>query len=91
MVLVRGVQMSNEQRVSGKIAESKGCCPGVGGLNNAAGGKKSCLDCLYCKVSVRSTKNRRLCFCSQTVKKEKHREPFWRSKRLCDGFDDMTA
>jgi len=51
---------------------------------------KTCFDCLYCKVSSKSTKNCRLCFCSQTDTKVRHRELYWLNKKTCDGFVDMT-
>jgi hypothetical protein len=51
--------------------------------------KKTCLDCLHCKVSVRSTVNNRLCFCSETEKKERHREMFWQVKKVCKQFVNM--
>jgi len=53
--------------------------------------KKTCLDCLYCKVSKKSTKNCKLCFCAETQKKERHKEPFWLAKKVCIKFEDMTA
>jgi len=52
--------------------------------------KKTCLDCLHCKVSVKSTRNCRLCFCSKAEKKENHQEFYWLIKKLCDNFFDMT-
>ena len=53
--------------------------------------QKTCLDCLYCKVSARSTVNCRLCFCSQTAKKERHKEPYWLNKKPCVDFEDMSG
>ena len=52
--------------------------------------QKTCLDCLFCKVSARSTANCRLCFCSQTAKKERHKEPYWQANKVCGKFEDMT-
>jgi len=52
---------------------------------------KTCFDCLYCKVSAKSTKNRRLCFCAETEKKKRHKEPYWVKKSVCKNFEDMTA
>jgi len=53
--------------------------------------KKTCFDCLHCKVSAKSTKNCRFCFCAETAKKEKHKEPFWIDKQICKKFEDMSA
>jgi len=50
---------------------------------------KTCLDCLHCKVSVKSTERCRLCFCAKTLKKERHKEPYWVLKTLCGHFEDM--
>ena len=53
--------------------------------------KKTCFDCLHCKVSAKSKKNCRLCFCAQTVKKENHKEPYWFKKPVCKKFEDMAC
>jgi hypothetical protein len=50
---------------------------------------KSCIDCLYCKVSAKSTANRRLCFCAQKRKEKRHREAYWLVKKVCKDFEDM--
>jgi hypothetical protein len=52
--------------------------------------KKSCFDCLHCKVSVKSTKNCKLFFCSESVKKQNHKEPYWEKKKVCGNFFDMS-
>jgi hypothetical protein len=52
---------------------------------------KSCFDCLHCKVSAKSTKNCRLCFCAETKNKERHKETFWLTRKLCKKFNDITA
>jgi hypothetical protein len=52
---------------------------------------RTCLDCLHCKVSVKSTVNNRLCYCSETKKKERHREMFWQAKKVCKQFENMGA
>ena len=49
----------------------------------------TCFDCLYCKVSVKSTANCRLCFCAESLKKAKHKEPYWFTKKVCEKFNDM--
>jgi len=53
--------------------------------------KKSCIDCLHCKVCAMSTKNSRLCFCSKTKNKERDLEIFWRNKNVCKKFVDMVC
>jgi hypothetical protein len=53
--------------------------------------QKTCLDCLNCKVSAKSTDKCRLCFCSETKKKINRKETYWLTKKLCDEFEDMTA
>jgi hypothetical protein len=55
------------------------------------GGNKTrtCLDCLYFKVSAKSTVIRRLCFCAVSKNKERHRELFWLVKKLCEEFENM--
>ena len=50
---------------------------------------RTCLDCLYCKVSVKSTKNCMLCFCEKTINKAKHKEPYWVKNHMCIQFEDM--
>jgi hypothetical protein len=52
---------------------------------------KTCIDCLYCKVSVKSTQKCRLCFCAETKKKVNHKEPYWLMKPVCRKFEDMSA
>jgi hypothetical protein len=52
---------------------------------------KTCLDCLHCKVSAKSTENRRLCFCAMAKKEERHGESFWSEKKVCGEFDSMGA
>jgi hypothetical protein len=53
--------------------------------------KQTCLDCLYCKVSAKSTPNMRLCFCSETPKKKRHKELYWLAKKVCNEFENMGA
>jgi len=52
--------------------------------------KKTCLDCLHCKVSCKSKKNNILCFCSLSVKKKTYLDIFWSEKKPCKDFFDMT-
>jgi len=52
---------------------------------------KTCFDCLHCKVSAKSTEKFRLCFCAETKKKAKHKEPYWIKKKVCGKFEDMCA
>jgi len=53
--------------------------------------KKTCLDCLNCKVSAKSTDKCRLCFCSETKKKINRKETYWLTKKVCDEFEDMAC
>ena len=53
--------------------------------------KKTCADCLHCKVSAKSKENRLLCFCAETEKKVRHKEPYWLERKVCKKFEDMTA
>jgi len=52
---------------------------------------KNCCDCLHCKVSARSTKNCRLCFCAENGKKAVLDEVYWFNKAVCGKFNDMSA
>jgi hypothetical protein len=52
--------------------------------------KKTCCDCLHCKVSAKSAGNSRLYFCSEDQEKENHKESYWLDKNVCDCFSDMT-
>jgi len=52
--------------------------------------KKKCTDCLHCKVSVKSTENYRLCYCTEIGKKAVVSENYWRDKAVCKNFKDMT-
>jgi hypothetical protein len=53
--------------------------------------KQSCIDCLHCKVSAKSTANVRLCYCAVSKNRERHREPFWLEKKVCGEFDSMDS
>jgi hypothetical protein len=53
--------------------------------------RQTCLDCLHCKVSARSTVEKRLCFCAVSPGRKPHRESYWAEKKLCVGFDSMDA
>ena len=53
---------------------------------------KTCVDCLHCKVSVKSTKDCRLCYCAVSKNKLKYQETYWLTKKkVCIKFDDMSA
>jgi len=52
---------------------------------------KSCSDCLHCKVSAKSTKNCRFCFCALKKQKENRLEVYWRTKTVCKKFEDMAC
>jgi hypothetical protein len=53
--------------------------------------KETCLDCLHCKVSAKSTEKQRLCFCAMAEKEARHREPFWLAKKVCGEFESMVT
>ena len=53
--------------------------------------KKNCTDCLYCKVSVKSTEKCRLCFCANIGRKAVVNEFYWLNKTVCQKFSDMSA
>ena len=53
--------------------------------------KRKCVDCLYCKVSATSSKNCRLCFCSQAKNRQYDLEFYWLNKSICKQFADMSA
>jgi len=53
--------------------------------------QKTCLDCLNCKVSAKSTPNCRLCFCSLKENQIRHKEKYWLKNKLCDFFEDMSG
>jgi len=52
--------------------------------------QKTCLDCLHCKVSAKSTAYGMVCFCSQNKKKTFHNKAYWTVKTICKKFVDMT-
>jgi hypothetical protein len=52
---------------------------------------RACTDCLYCKVSAKSTANNRLCYCAKGKKDARHREPYWLVKKTCKDFEDMEV
>ena len=53
--------------------------------------EKTCVDCLHCKVSVKSTENCRMCFCAKFGKKAVVSELHWGKKQVCQKFEDMSA
>jgi len=53
--------------------------------------QRTCLDCLYCKVSARSTAKCRLCFCERKEIQERHKENYWLEKKPCGDFEDMSG
>jgi hypothetical protein len=52
---------------------------------------KTCLDCLHCKVSAKSTTNNRLCYCAKEGKEARPQEPYWSEKKVCGAFDGMGS
>ena len=57
----------------------------------ARNGKQNCTDCLHCKVSVKSTEKRRLCYCATTNREKRHNVSYWEKKKVCIRFDDMAV
>jgi hypothetical protein len=53
--------------------------------------RQTCLDCLHCKVSAKSTDEKRLCYCAVSTGRKTHRELYWAKKKLCKGFDSMDS
>jgi hypothetical protein len=53
--------------------------------------KKTCIDCLHCKVSAKSMVNVRLCYCAKEGKKVQPQEPFWSEKKVCGEFYNMGS
>jgi len=53
--------------------------------------KPNCTDCLYCKVSVKSTEKCRLCFCSEIGRVAVLNEFYWLNRTVCYKFESMSA
>jgi hypothetical protein len=53
--------------------------------------RRTCLDCLHCKVSAKSTEKLRLCFCGMAENHKNHKEPYWAGKKVCNAFESMEA
>ena len=54
-------------------------------------GKKTCGDCLHCKVSAKSTKICRMCYCSKISRLAVIKELYWLNRTVCYKFEDMSA
>jgi len=52
--------------------------------------KKTCLDCLHCKVLCISKKYDMLCYCSMSKNKEPNLDIYWSEKKMCKNFSDMS-
>ena len=52
--------------------------------------KNTCVDCFQCKVSAKSTKKCRLCYCVATKNQKRHKETYWQQKKVCKNFVDMS-
>jgi hypothetical protein len=50
---------------------------------------KTCIDCLHCKVSAKSTVNNRMCYCSMSQNREQHKELYWSERKVCGEFSNM--
>jgi hypothetical protein len=66
-----GNRMRSEQGAESNVQEK---------MNNEKA--KTCFDCLHCKVSAQSTLDCRLLYCSQTLKKSKHKISYWLTKQI---------
>jgi hypothetical protein len=51
--------------------------------------RRTCIDCLYCKVSVKSTADKRLCYCGMEETVKTHKEVYWFTKKVCNAFENM--
>jgi hypothetical protein len=51
--------------------------------------ERSCVDCLHCKVSVKSTDKNRLCYCVMAEKVKDRKELYWSVKKTCNTFAGM--
>jgi len=51
--------------------------------------KRYCIDCLHCKVSVRSNEKCRICYCIKIDKNYRYKEKYWQKKKICPQFSDM--
>ena len=47
---------------------------------------QTCIDCLHCKVSAKSTTNNRLCFCGMAENAKNHKEFYWLIRKVCNAF-----
>jgi hypothetical protein len=54
-------------------------------------GNKTCIDCLHCKVSAKSTPHNRLCYCAKEGKEARRKEPYWLERKVCGEFDSMGS
>jgi hypothetical protein len=52
--------------------------------------KGNCLDCLYCKVSAKSTENLQLCYCGMAENAQNRQEPYWAGRKVCSAFENMA-
>jgi hypothetical protein len=50
---------------------------------------KTCIDCLHCKVSAKSTAHNRLCYCAKEGKEVRPQEPYWSEREVCGEFVSM--
>jgi hypothetical protein len=50
---------------------------------------RTCIDCLHCKVSIKSTANNRLCYCAKERKETQPQDPFWSERKVCGEFSGM--
>ena len=53
--------------------------------------KKTCVNCLHCKVSRKSLAIKGLCFCEKKKQIKEKQVIYWQKKEVCRLYDDMTA
>ena len=54
--------------------------------------KKTCLDCLHCKVAANVWKKGMWCFCAVSKNKLRYIEKYWQvKKKVCKKFNDMDV
>ena len=51
--------------------------------------KKTCFDCLHCKVSAVKVENKTYYFCAMKKNRMCKEAKYWLEKKLCMKFDDM--
>lgn len=53
--------------------------------------RKTCVDCLHCKVCAKSIFNGTECFCEVKRTKKNCKVTYWQKRDVCKKFDDMAC